>query len=70
MTEAVCAVLEEVARDAPEVLDELATSEWAQRYGRPVRLCSQPSHSVARLEQVGNDALRAWNTHNWPMLLL
>jgi hypothetical protein len=26
------------------------------RYGRPVRLCSQPSHPVARLEQVGNDA--------------
>lgn len=54
--EAVRAVLEEVARDAPEVLDELATAEWAQRYGRPVRLCSQPSHPVARLEQVGNDA--------------
>ncbi|MBZ3906755.1 transposase [Streptomyces griseiscabiei] len=56
VTEAVRAVLEEAARDAPEVLDELATAEWAQRYGRPVRLCSQPSHPVARLEQVGNDA--------------
>jgi transposase len=56
VTEAVRAVLEEVARDAPEVLDELVTAEWAQRYGRPVRLCSQPSHPVARLEQVGNDA--------------
>ncbi|MFD9040988.1 transposase [Streptomyces bottropensis] len=54
--EAVRAVLEEVARDAPEVLDEPVTAEWAQRYGRPVRLCSQPSHPVARLEQVGNDA--------------
>ncbi|MGW1267212.1 transposase [Streptomyces sp. NPDC002491] len=30
VTEAVRAVLEEVARDAPEVLDELATAEWAQ----------------------------------------
>lgn len=56
MTEAVRAVLEEGARDAPEVLDELVTAEWGQRYGRPVRLCSQPSHPVARLEQVGNDA--------------
>ncbi|MGJ5805321.1 transposase [Streptomyces europaeiscabiei] len=54
--EAVRAVLEEVARDVPEVLDEPVTAEWAQRYGRPVRLCSQPSHPVARLEQVGNDA--------------
>ncbi|MFF7470403.1 transposase [Streptomyces sp. NPDC008092] len=33
VTEAVRAVLEEVARDAPEVLDELVTAEWAQRYG-------------------------------------
>lgn len=56
VTEAVRAVLEEVARDAPEVLDELVTAEWARRYGRPVRLCSQPSHPVARLEQAGNDA--------------
>ncbi|MEU3099431.1 transposase [Streptomyces sp. NPDC006967] len=56
MTEAVRAVLEEVARDAPEVLDELVTAEWAQRYGRPVRLCSQPGHPAARQEQVGNDA--------------
>jgi hypothetical protein len=56
VTEAVRAVLEVVARDAPELLDELVTAEWAERYGRQVRLCSQPSHPVARLEQVGDDA--------------
>ncbi|WP_181009235.1 IS1182 family transposase [Streptomyces sp. SM11] len=56
VTEAVRAALEEVARQAPELLDDLVTAEWATRYGRPVRLCSQPSHPVARLEQAGNDA--------------
>jgi hypothetical protein len=57
VTEAVRAVLEELARTAPEVLDELVTAEWGERYGRPVRMCSQPSHPVARLTQVGADAL-------------
>ncbi|MET7518228.1 hypothetical protein ABZS88_33165 [Streptomyces sp. NPDC005480] len=38
------------------MLDELVTAEWAERYGRPVRLCSQPSHPVARIAQVGADA--------------
>ncbi len=56
VTEAVRAVLEVVAREAPELLDDLVTAEWAERYGRQVRLCSQPSHPVARLEQVGADA--------------
>jgi transposase len=56
VTESVRAVLEVVAREAPELLGELATTEWAERYGRQVRLCSQPSHPVARLEQVGTDA--------------
>ncbi|MFJ8024625.1 transposase [Streptomyces sp. NPDC096311] len=56
VTEAVRAVLEAMAHHAPEVLDELVTAEWAERYGRPVRLCSQPRHPVARLAQVGADA--------------
>ncbi|MDV9198576.1 transposase [Streptomyces sp. Wh19] len=56
VTEAVRAVLEAMAHHAPEVLDELVTAEWAERYGRPVRLCSQPSHPVARLAQVSADA--------------
>ncbi|WP_371569628.1 hypothetical protein [Streptomyces canus] len=55
VSEAVRAVLEYMARDTPELLDELVTAEWAERYGRQVCLCSQPSHPVARLEQVGAD---------------
>jgi transposase len=55
VTEAVRTVLEEMAPAAPELLDELVTAEWAERYGRPTRLGSQPSHPVARLEQVGAD---------------
>ncbi|QCX82656.1 hypothetical protein C9F11_45480 (plasmid) [Streptomyces sp. YIM 121038] len=42
--EAVRAALEEIARTAPEVLDRLVTAEWGERYGRQVRMCSQPSH--------------------------
>ncbi|MDX2681638.1 IS1182 family transposase [Streptomyces soliscabiei] len=56
VSEALRSVLEDLARKAPELLDELVTAEWAERYGRPVRLCSQPSHPIARLEQVGADA--------------
>ncbi|MCX5294785.1 MULTISPECIES: hypothetical protein [unclassified Streptomyces] len=56
VSEAVRAVLEDVARDTPELLDELVTAERAERYGRQVRLCSHPSYPVARLEQVGADA--------------
>ncbi|XUL85526.1 IS1182 family transposase [Streptomyces galilaeus] len=56
VTEAVRAALEELARDAPEMLDGLVTAEWGERYGRPVRMCSQPSHPVARLTQTGLDA--------------
>ncbi|WP_093694955.1 hypothetical protein [Streptomyces sp. 2231.1] len=56
MTEAVRAVSEAMADHAPEALDELVTAAWAERYGRSVRLCSQLSHPVARLAQVGADA--------------
>ncbi len=56
VTEAVRAALEELARHAPEMLDGLVTAEWGERYGRPVRMCSQPSHPVARLTQTGLDA--------------
>jgi hypothetical protein len=66
VTEAVRAVLEDVARAAPELLDELVTAEWAERYGWPVRLCSQPSHPIALLEQVGAGArelLQRLNAH-------
>ncbi|WP_327188528.1 transposase [Streptomyces xinghaiensis] len=56
--EAVRAALEEAAGRAPEILDELVDAEWAVRYGRPVRLPSQPSHPVTRLKQAATDARR------------
>jgi hypothetical protein len=56
VAEAVRATVEELARTAPEILEGLVTPEWGERYGRPVRLCSQPSHPVTRLTQAGADA--------------
>ncbi|MFE9685408.1 IS1182 family transposase [Streptomyces sp. NPDC006285] len=56
--EAVRAALEEAARDVPEILDGLVDADWATRYGRPVRLPSQPTHPVTRLKQAGADAHR------------
>ncbi|MBB5120186.1 transposase [Streptomyces eurocidicus] len=40
----------------PELLEDLVTAEWGERYGRQVRMCGQPSHSVARFTQAGTDA--------------
>ncbi|MER5996487.1 IS1182 family transposase [Streptomyces viridosporus] len=54
--EAVRAALEEASRNTPDVLDDLVDAGWATRYGRPVRLPSQPSHPVTRLKQAGADA--------------
>jgi transposase len=56
VTEAIRAALEELARDAPHLLDGLIDEEWAKRYGRPVRLVSQPSRPATRLKQAGGDA--------------
>jgi len=56
ITEAVRATLEELARDAPHLLDGLVDEDWAKRYGRPVRLVSQPSRPATRLKQAGLDA--------------
>jgi transposase len=56
ITEAIRAALEELARDAPHLLDGLVDEEWAKRYGRPVRLVSQPSRPATRLKQAGLDA--------------
>jgi transposase len=56
VTEAIRAALEELARDAPYLLDGLIDEEWAKRYGRPVRLVSQPSRPATRLKQAGGDA--------------
>lgn len=44
--ETVRAALEETAVRAPELPDGLVDAGWAERYGRPARLCSQPSHPV------------------------
>ncbi|MEV0093687.1 hypothetical protein [Streptomyces sp. NPDC050738] len=40
----------------PKLLEPLVTAEWAERYGRPVLLCSQPRHPVSRLTHAGGDA--------------
>ncbi|MFD8010487.1 transposase [Streptomyces sp. NPDC058955] len=47
--EAVRAALEEDAQRAPDILDGLVDAEWVTRYGRPVRLPSQPSHCRVNL---------------------
>ncbi|MFC4885307.1 transposase [Streptomyces beijiangensis] len=56
VVEAVRAALEQLAVSAPELLDPLVTAEWAEQYGRPVRLCSQPRHPITRLTEAGGDA--------------
>ena len=55
VSEAVRAALEELARTAPEILNEVVTAEWGERYGRQVRLCSQPSRPSTRLTQADAD---------------
>ncbi|WP_425275941.1 transposase [Streptomyces africanus] len=55
---AVRGALEEATQRAPDVLDGLVGAGWATRYGRPVRLPSQPTHPVTRLKQAGADAHR------------
>ncbi|MFD4835362.1 IS1182 family transposase [Streptomyces uncialis] len=66
--EAVRAALEEIARTASQLLDTMVTEDWALRYGRQIRLVSQPSHPVARLKQAGADAaeLLARARHSGP----
>ncbi|GHI10089.1 hypothetical protein Scel_84100 [Streptomyces cellostaticus] len=54
--ETVRPALEECARTGPEILGGLVDEDWALRYGRQVRLVSQPSHPAARLKQAGTDA--------------
>ncbi|WP_435613357.1 IS1182 family transposase [Streptomyces sp. bgisy159] len=56
--EAVRAALEETARTNPQLLDGLVDEDWALRYGRQVRLVSQPSRPATRLKQAGADAFR------------
>ncbi|MFD8637593.1 transposase [Streptomyces sp. NPDC059656] len=58
ITEAVRAALEEVAGNAPHLLDELVDEDWGRRYGRPVRLGKNPTKPMTRTLATGNDALR------------
>ncbi|MFD8747631.1 transposase [Streptomyces sp. NPDC059616] len=58
ITEAVRAVLEEVAGTSPHLLDELVDEDWGLRYGRPVRLGKNPTKPMTRILATGNDAVR------------
>ncbi|MCX4825980.1 transposase [Streptomyces sp. NBC_01142] len=58
VTEAVRAVLEEVARTASHLLDGLVDEDWGRRYGRPVRLGKNPTRPKTRILAAGDDASR------------
>ncbi|MFF2813110.1 transposase [Streptomyces sp. NPDC058000] len=58
VTEAVRAVLEEVARTAGHLLVDLVDEDWGRRYGRPVRLGKNPTRPKARILAAGDDACR------------
>ncbi|MFF1651288.1 transposase [Streptomyces sp. NPDC058240] len=49
VTEAVRAVLEEVARAASHLLTGLVNEDWGRRYGRPVRLGKNPTRPKTRI---------------------
>ncbi|MEU6973956.1 transposase [Kitasatospora aureofaciens] len=58
VTEAVRAVLEEVARTASHLLTGLVDEDWGRRYGRPVRLGKNPTRPKTRILAAGDDACR------------
>ncbi|WP_369250611.1 transposase [Streptomyces sp. R41] len=58
VTEAVRAVLEEVARTASHLLTGLVDEDWGRRYGRPVRLGKNPTRPKTRILTAGDDACR------------
>lgn len=58
VTEAVRAVLEDVARTASHLLEGLVDEEWGRRYGRPVRLGKNPTRPKTRILAAGEDARR------------
>ncbi|MFF1261707.1 MULTISPECIES: hypothetical protein [unclassified Streptomyces] len=62
VTEAVRAVLEAMAHHAPEVLDELDTAEWAERYGRPSTPGASDQHPGpgCHAERVMGEATPMW----------
>lgn len=58
VTEAVRAALEELARTAGHALDALVDDDWGRRYGRPVRLGTNPARPKTRMNEAGADACR------------
>ncbi|WP_371663987.1 hypothetical protein [Streptomyces sp. NBC_00280] len=58
VTEAVRAVLEEVARTADHLLVGLVDADRGRRYGRPVRLGKNPTRPKTRILAAGDDAWR------------
>jgi transposase len=58
VTETVRAVLEELARTAPEALAGLVDDGWGRRYGGPVRLGKNPTRPRTRMNETGVDARR------------
>lgn len=51
VTEAVRAVLEEVARADSHLLTGLVDEDWGRRYGRPVRLGKNPTRPKTRIRR-------------------
>ncbi len=58
VTEAVRAVLEEVARTASHLLTGLVDEDWGRRYGRSVRLGKNPTRPKTRILAAGDDTCR------------
>lgn len=58
VTEAVRALLEEVARTASHLLTGLVDEDWGRRYGRPVRLGKNPTRPRTRILAAGDDVCR------------
>jgi hypothetical protein len=58
VTEAVRAVLEEVARTASQLLTGMVDEDWGRRYSRPVRLGKNPTRPKTRILAAGDDACR------------
>ncbi|MEU2673950.1 hypothetical protein ABZ622_34840 [Streptomyces sp. NPDC007164] len=56
VTEAVPAVLEEVARTASHLLTGLVDEDWGRRYGRQIRLGKNPTRPKTRILAAGDDA--------------
>ncbi|MFF4625403.1 transposase [Nonomuraea jabiensis] len=61
-TEAMRAALEELARTAAHALNGLVDEDWGRRYGRQVRLGTNPTRPKTRINTTGADARRLLDT--------